>query len=586
MLTGRRPFSGDTSADTMTAILKEEPPRVASLAPDVPPELVRVISRCLEKKAEHRIQSARDLGYALRDILADSGASRPSVTVAAPSRRSMVGVYVALGLTAVVALLFASNVGGLRERLFYSPDSRRIDSLAVLPLKNLSGDPEQEYFADGMTEALISELAKIGALKVISRTSAMQYKGATKPMPQIARELGVSALIEGSVVREGDQIRITVQMIHGPTDEHLWAETYQREMRGVLALQSEVARAIAREIRVVVTPEEETRLAAARPVNPEAHELYLRGRYHWTKRSEEGLSRAIQFFQQAIDIDPAYARAHAGLADVYVVQPMLGFAPPLEGFPRGRAAAIKALELDEHLAEAYATLGHIKSVYDRDWSGAEQDHKRALELNPNYATAHYWYGMLLSAWGRHEGAIAELEIAVKLDPLAPIISAMLGKVLYHARRYDEAAQQLRKTVDMHPDFYPAHLGLGWTYAQMGMHPEALAAVEKAKAEGLPEVYPEYGYVGWIYARAGRQDEAQRVLDRLRERSSVRYIDPGGIALIHIGLGQNEQAITWLERAYEHRGSLVILRLKVHPVFDPLREDPRFQDLLRRMNFTE
>ena len=579
MATGQRPFPETHGPRLTDAILHQAPPSPGRLKPQLSPRLEEIILKCLEKDPEHRYQSARDLLVDFRRL----GAPAPAV----PGQRKAMRWWPVAAAGAVVvllAVLLGLNVGGLRQRLFGGVEPGQITSIAVLPLDNLMGDTEQEYFVEGMHEALITDLSRIGALKVISRTSVMRYKDTDKPIPEIARELGVDAVVEGSVLRVGNQVRITAQLIHAATDEHLWAEAYERDLTNILALQREVAQAIAREIKIAVTPEEQARLASARPVNSEAHEAYLKGRYQWNKRSEEGLSQAIQFFQQAIEKDPAYARAYAGLADVYVVQPWWGFARASEAFPRARALALKALELDENLAEPYATLGSIKYDYDRDWSAAEQDFNRALELNPNYATAHFWYGMFLSMLGKHEEAIGELESAERLDPLAPIISTNLGRVLYYARRYDQAAQQFRKTVEMHPEFYMAFVELGKAYAQKGMYPEALAAV--GKGSGLPEVDPNYGYVGWIYARSGRKAEAQRLLRRLRELSSQQYIDPGAIAVIYIGLGQNEQALTWLERGYEHRGPFLILFLKVDPVFDPLRDDPRFQALLRRMNFPE
>ncbi|MFQ5664785.1 MAG: tetratricopeptide repeat protein, partial [Terriglobia bacterium] len=522
MATGQRPFPETHGARLTDAILHQAPPSPGRLKPQLSPRLEDIILKCLEKEPESRYQSAKEL---LVDLRRPATAALKSIAPSpqAPAWRRLgrpalwvVGIAV-VALVSLLAVLIGLNVGGLRDRLTGGAASGLITSLAVLPLDNLMGDAEQEYFVEGMHEALITELSKIGALKVISRTSAMRYKDTDKSVPEIARELGVDAVVEGSVLRAGNTVRVTAQLIHGATDEHLWAKAYERDLTNILVLQREVAQAIAREINIAVTPEEQARLASARPVNPEAHEAYLKGRYQWNKRTEEGFSQAIQFFQQAIEKDPAYARAYAGLADVYALQPGWGFAPPSEAYPRARATAQKALELDENMAEPYATLGAIKSEYDRDWSAAEQNYIRALELNPNYATAHQWYGELLSRLGKHEEAIAELESAERLDPVSPIISSVLGRVLYHARRYDPAAQQLRKTVEMHPEFYFAFLDLGRAYAQMGMHPEALAAVEKGS--GLPEVDPEYGYVGWIYARTGRKAEAQRLLRRLRELSS-------------------------------------------------------------------
>jgi len=592
MATGQRPFRETVSATLTDAILNRPASSPRQLAPRLSGELERIILKCLEKDPENRYQSAKELGVDLRRLAAPSGVSvAPSPrapargTIAALVRSAQRPLPLGIGVTLVaVALLLGFNVGGLRDRLLGQPAGSKIESLAVLPLDNLSGDPAQEYFADGMTEALITELSKISALKVISRTSALRYKDTDKPMPQIARELGVTGLIEGSVAREGDQVRITVQLIHGPTDKHLWAESYQRELRGVLALQSEVAQAVARQIQITVTPAEATRLAAARPVNPEAYQHYLLGRHHWNKRTPEGFEKAAGHFQQAIDLDPTYALAYAGLADVYALQPSWGLAPPSEAHPRARAVALKSLDLDANLAEATATLGLVKFEYDRDWEGAKQDLRRALELNPSYATAHLWNGQLLTMSGSHEEAFAEVNLAASLDPLAPNTSRWVGQDLFYARRYDQAVRQLQKTVEMYPEFLPPSVQLGKAYAQLGRYEEALA--EAGKGKQLPEFDPFYGTIGWIYARAGRKAEAQSLLRRLQELSRQRYIDPTSIATIYIGLGQKEEALTWLERAYEQRGSYLILYLKVDPVWDPLRDDPRFQALLRRMNFPE
>ncbi len=582
MATGQRPFRAELATELSSDILNKTPVPPVRLNPELPGKLEEIILKCLEKSPENRYQSAKEVGVDLRRLGAPPAAAAaiPAAGATGLNRRVRLGVLVAA--VVLVGVLIALNGGELRERLF-EPVAPKIDSIAVLPLDNLSRDPEQEYFADGMTEALTAELSKISALKVISRTSAMQYKGVKKPLPEIARELGVNGLVEGSVTREGDQVRITVQLIHGPTDKHVWAESYQRELRGILTLQSEVARAIAREVRVAVTPAEETRLTAARLVNPEAHRLYLQGRYQLNKRTEQGFQQAIQFFEQAIEKDPAYAAAYAGLAEVFSIQPGWGFASPAEAFPRARDYAQKALELDANLAQAYAVLGHTKWS-SREWSGAEQDFRRALELDPNYATARHWYGVALSSFGSHEEAIAQLESAEKLDPLSPIISTNLARGFYYARRYERANQQLRKTVQMHPDFYFAHLLLSVCLAQQGMYPEALAALEKGSR--LPEVDSDYGYVGWTYATTGHKLEANRLQRRLRELSRHRRIDAGAIATIYAGLGQNDESFAWLERAYEERGSTRVLFLKVAPAFDPLREDPRFQDLLRRMNFPE
>ncbi|MBI2956924.1 MAG: tetratricopeptide repeat protein [Acidobacteria bacterium] len=489
-----------------------------------------------------------------------------------------------LGLTFVaVALLLGLNVGGVRERLFGAP-TPQIDSIAVLPLKNLSGDPEQEYFVEGMHEALTAELSKISALKVISRTSAMQYKDVKKAMPQIARELGVNGLIEGSVAREGDQVRITVQLIHGPSDRHLWAQSFDRQLRGILALHSEVARAIAREIKIAVTPAEEARVARTRPVNPEAYRLYILGRYHWNKRTPEGFKKAAEHFQQAIDLDPTYASPYTGLADNYVVQPSFGTLSPGDAYPRAKAAAQRALEIDASLAEPYATLGDVLMEYEWDWEGAERAFRRALELNPNYATAHQWYAEYLAYVGRHEEAIAEIKRAQELDPLSLIINTQVGWTHYLARQYDEAEEATRKPLEMDPSFPQAHLILGQIYLATGRLEEAAAPFHRALELG-PTSPVFRASLAEGYARTGKREEARRILEQLEKESKERYVPAGAIALIYAELDEKDHAFHWLEKSLQQRDSFAT-EMKVEPRFDVLRSDPRFQDLLRRMNFPE
>ncbi|MFQ5927272.1 MAG: adenylate/guanylate cyclase domain-containing protein, partial [Terriglobia bacterium] len=335
----------------------------------------------------------------------------------------------------------------------------QITSLAVLPLENFMGDPEQEYFVDGMTEALITELSKIGALKVISRTSAMHYKDSDKPLPEIARELGVDAVVEGSVLRAGEEVRITAQLIHGTTDTHLWAKSYERDLRNILALQSEVAQAIADEIKLKLTPQEQARLARAQPVNPAAYEAYLRGRYYWNKRTEEGFRKGLEYFQQAAEIDPEYALAYAGLADSYNTLGSYAALPPNVAYGQGKVAAIQALELDDTLAEGHNALAWWKMDYEWDWSSAEREFRRAIELNPSYATAHHQYSHLLTAMNRTEEMLAESQRALELDPLDLIINVHLGARYYYARQYDQAIEQLQKVVEMDPNFPQAHRSL-------------------------------------------------------------------------------------------------------------------------------
>jgi TolB-like protein/Flp pilus assembly protein TadD len=454
----------------------------------------------------------------------------------------------------------------------------------VLPLKNLMGDAEQEYFVEGMHEAFITELSKIGALRTISRTSTIRYKDTDRSLSEVARELDVDAFIVGSIMRSGTRVRISVQLVAVDPERHLWAESLDHELRDVLTLISDVARAVATQINVKLTPQEQKRHETSRTVNPEAYEFYLRGRHQWNKRSRDGLQLAIHYFQQAIERDPRYAAAYAGLADAYSVLPGWAFAHPSEAFPLAHAAALKALELDESSFEPYATLALIKRDYERDWAGAEHYFKRAIELNPNYSTARHWYGLHLSTLGRHEEALAELEFAERLDPLSPSIRHNVGRSLYYARRYDLAIQQFSKAIEMHPEFDTNYIFTGLAYWHIGKTAEALSAMKKAEA--LRGEDDPNSRMGWFYAQTGNIDKAQRILQKIHEKPGRAYTDPLSFAMIYCGLGKYDEALKWLERGYEQPGSFGILAIKVEPIWDPLREDPRFRDLLRRMNLLE
>ena len=522
------------------------------------------------------------------------GWTREAGTGEVPLRRHWIATTAGAAV-AIVAVLFALNVGGLRHRLMTvvgagSARPRegkalpypRIESIAVLPLENLSGDPEQEYFADGMTEELITDLGKISALRVISRTSVMRYKGTKKALPEIARELNVDAIVEGTVQRSGDRVRITANLLYAPGDRHLWAAAYERNLGDALTLESEVARAIANEIRIKVTPQEHVRLASARPVNPEAHRLYLLGRSYWNKRTAEGFKIAIGHFQRAIVIDPAYASAYAGLADSYILLSNYGLLPPKEAMPRGREGAQKALDIDESLAEAHTSLAWACTEYDWNWPVCEREFKRAIELNPNYATAHHWYGDYLSAMGRHREAIAELERAQQLNPLSPIISGCLGHRYYFAREYEEAIRRLLNTASLFPEFAMAQLWLGDTYMAEGKHQQAIVAYQKSGSLFGARA-TELAALGQAYAKGGIRGYRLWQLQRLREESKHRYVRAVQFAWLFAALGENDQAFSYLQKAYEDREFELSL-LQIEPRFDPLRSDPRFQDLLRRMNF--
>ena len=463
------------------------------------------------------------------------------------------------------------------------PAQPTVTSIVVLPLENLSADPSEEYFADGMTDALIGDLARIGELRVISRTSSMHYKGTKKSLPEIARELKVDAVVEGTVQRSGDRVRIRAQLIHAATDQHLWVHTYERDMREIFELQSEIALAIAREVQIKLTPAEQGRLTTPRQrVNPKALEAYLQGRYlFWNKRTEENLQKSIEYFQSAIREDPSYALAYVGLADCYnsLGSVQFGALPPKEARSRGQMAAAKALELDSSLAEAHSALGNVQH-YSWEWKAAEQEFKRAIELNPNYANAHNLYASYLMSRGRIDESIAASNRARELDPLSLAISVQRGYLLENARRYNEAIQQLNDVIAVDQNHYQAQWMLGHTYAMNGQLDQAIAAAERAVA--LSDRAPgALGMLGMIYGLANRRVEANKVLQELLTLNERRYVTPAALAYVYIGLGDKDQAFAWLEKAYEEQSNFLAY-LKVVPVADPLRSDPRFNELVRRV----
>jgi TolB-like protein/DNA-binding winged helix-turn-helix (wHTH) protein/Tfp pilus assembly protein PilF len=486
-----------------------------------------------------------------------------------------------LRLAAMLAMLLVGlAVGWFVWHRAWPPSAQaarsRISSLAVLPLENLSRDPEQEYFADGMTDELITNLAKVSALRVISRTSAMQYKDTKKPLPQIARELNVDAVVEGTVLRSGSRVRITAQLVHAAEDRHLWAETYERDLRDALALQGEVARDIANRIQVKLTPQERAGLSSARPVNPEAHEAYLRGVYFWNKRTQQDLEKSIEYFNQATQRDPGYALPYAGLANAYNSLGGYGHSIPREMYPKALAAALKALALDDTLGEAHAALGFYKAQYEWDHPGADREFQRAIELNPGYAFAHVWRAdQVLSKLERHTEALAELDRARELDPTSLNVSDQRGWVLYMARRYDEAIGQFRKTLELEPRFAHAHCWLGKAYLQKGMLREGLAELQEAASLPGGDSPLFRPWLGYGYARCGKRAEASNIIETLKAQAYSSW----GIAAIYCGLGQEDQALAWLERAYQERDPRLPYA-NIEPAFDPLRSDAHFKDLMR------
>jgi len=458
--------------------------------------------------------------------------------------------------------------------------------VAVLPFANLSADPENEYFADGITEEMISQLSKIRGLEVIARTSVMTYKGKDKRIDEIGRELRVGAVLEGSVRKAENHIRVTAQLIDVANQAHLWSQDYDREMKGMFAIQSEIAKSVAAALKVKLGPAELQRIEKKGTDNPEAHELYLKGLYHFNKQSTEGFEKSIEFYKEAILKDPSYAEAHAWLAFAYEIQGWYGLVPEKEAFPRAKAMALKALELDSSNAHALAVLGDI-TIVDWDWSRAESYYQRALSLNPNSAMAHSGYGIeYLSAMGRHEEAIAEGKRAVELDPLSAQYLHDLGWVMQLARQYDAAIEQFQKALQTESGMTNAHRGLGESYAYKGMHEKSIEAMGNSvkTADGSPFALAS---LGWAYGVAGKREEALKILATLKQKAKLEPVAPSDFARVYLGLGDKDQTLFWLEKTYEERsGVWILVWANQFPFFDGLRAEPKFKELLKKVRLEE
>ena len=506
------------------------------------------------------------------NLLRPEGVSVAPVA-APPPRLRRWHLWVITGIALALASILVA-VWALQSR---APQPALIRSLAVLPLDNLSGDSSQEYFADGMTDELIATLGQISALRVISRTSVMPYKRARKPLPQIAHELNVDAVVEGTVLRSDGRVRITAQLIEARDDRHLWSETYDGDLRDTLTLQNKVAQAIAEQIRINLKPQEQATLKHGKVVDPQAYEAYLKGRYFWNKRTGDDFEKAVEYFNQAIARDPNYAQAYSGLADTYALMGdwEYGVLAPREALPRAEAAAVKALQLDDTLGEAHTSLAFCFDVFDWDLKSAEAEFRRAIELNPSYATAHHWYAWHLSLSGSNVNAIAEMKKAKNLDPVSLIINADLAELLLIAHFPDESIEQSRKTIEMDVNFALAHNQLAVAYLQRRRQDEAIAELQKAVqlSSGSPTCTAN---LARAFAASGRRNEAVQLLDDLKKRSRP---DVSEVAVVYAALGDNDQAMTWLEKGYEERFNPSVL---LRPGFDPLRADRRFQDLERRV----
>jgi len=581
MLGSERPFTGQTSFELSSAILSG-PPR--PLPSRVPAALVAVVRRCLEKDPAARFPTAADLHAALQAARSGRQPLRDRLAAALPPWRPRSWRVLAFAIT---ALLLTSGLA-LRpgwHRLMRLAGGGTIRSVVVLPLTNVSGDPAQDHLADGLTEALIADLGEIGALRVTSRTTAMTYRGSAKTVPQIARELGVDAVVEGSVGRQGNRVRITAQLIEAATDRHLLAQTYEGSLREILVLQNGAVRAIAGGLRAQLTPRDQTRLSLIRTVDPEAYEAYLKGRYYWNKRSEGSLQKSIEHLEAAVRHDPTYAPAYAALADTYnqLGTVMLGSQPPSAMRPRAAEAAIRALQIDPDLAEAHATLGYVKH-YDLEWAEAERELRRALELNPSYSLAHIWLANLLMGQKRFDEAVAHVRMAEELDPLSMVVLTNVGWTLDRAGQPAEAVEKYRRALALDPNYIQAHWRLGNAYRQLGRFDEAIREAEVAVT--LTQRSPSsLSWLATASAQAGRRADAEALLVELLALAANRYVSPISVAMACFSLGDRDRGFEWLEKAYLERSNGVAY-LAVDPIYASVRADPRFRGLLRRAGLPE
>jgi TolB-like protein/Tfp pilus assembly protein PilF len=495
------------------------------------------------------------------------------------SARNRIWLYVVVVAGAISVSLFLLGRYTAPTKLSGSTNAAA-KSIAVLPFENLSEDKANAYFADGIQEEILTRLAKIADLKVISRTSTQQYGSKPGNLSEIAKQLGVANILEGSVQKAGDSVRVSVNLIQAASDSHLWAETYDRKLNDIFAVESDIATTIAETLQAKLTGSEKTAIAKRPTANPEAYELYLKGRYFWNKRTAADLRTAIEYFNEALGKDPGYALAYAGLADSYTLLHVFGAASPADSFPQAQEAAKKAVELDETSAEAHTSLAWMLILYDFDFERAYKEFERAIQLNPNYATAHHWYGVTLAMTGQFDRAIAEGKRAVELDPLSLVINANLGSDYFNARRYDEAITQLRKTIEMDPRFSFARRGLGEALQASGQLNEAIA--EYRKAVELDDAPLSLAHLGQAYARAGQREEAQKILARLSEEAKSRYVRASSFAFVYLALGDKERAIDEMERAYRERDVAGAAWVKVDPMLDELRGNPRFEALVQKI----
>ncbi len=614
MIAGNRPFDGETISDVIVALLDRQPQPLSQIAPDVSPRLEAIINKALAKDRDARFQTINDFLKALKrqkqridfeagmdESMAPDYSSETTAAITAEDNRATVKALVMRGdqldaprptssaeyiiteikqhkRAALVSLLTLAAAALLIVFYFSrSGQPEPINSIAILPFANESADPNMDYLSDGITESLINNLSGSRDLKVMSRNSVFRYKGQELDAKTIGREMGVRSALMGRITQRGDNFQIRIELVDARDNSNIWAAAYNRNMTDLLAVQEEIARQVAEHLQPRITGEDQKRVTKHFTDDAEAYQLYLKGRFYWNKRTEEGLKKGIDYFKQAIEKDPSYARAYVGLADCYAILVELESESPKELYPKVKAMAEKALEIDDSLAEAHTSLAAAYE-YEWNWREAEKQYRRAIEINPNYATAHHWYAAYLISRLRSDEAIKEMKLAQELDPLSLIINTSLGRAYYGARQYDQAVEQLRKTIDMEPNFAEAHFQIAMVYEQKRMYGEAIAEFQKAT-----ELYQDSTMIAWVgrvYALSGKRNDAERILAELAEQAKQKRVPPYPLASLYAALGEKDRAFEYLEKVYDERSYYVVF-LNIDRVFDGLRSDARFQDLLGR-----